>query len=63
MKLIKKGDLGERVWAGSCRNCKSEFEALEKELKVTHEQRDGSFAHIGCPECGALAGSAVIMHR
>jgi hypothetical protein len=62
MKLIRKGNLKERVWGGSCRECNSEFEALEKELDITHDQRDGSFAHADCPECGAKAGSAVILY-
>ena len=63
MKLIKKGNKKDKIWAGSCRSCDSEFEAPENELNVTHDQRDGSFAHANCPECGAKAGSsAVIMY-
>jgi RNase P subunit RPR2 len=53
MKILKRGIIpAERIWRGTCQNCKSEFEALEKELKITHDQRDGDYASAKCEVCG-----------
>ncbi len=52
MKIIKRGLLPDlRIWRGVCRTCKSEFEALESELNVQNDQRDGAWALKGCTEC------------
>lgn len=54
MKLIKKGIIpAERIWRGTCRNYNSEFEAFEKELTITYDQRDGNFAIAKCGICGS----------
>jgi len=59
MKITKKGTpASERIWLGTCRNCKSEAEATESEMThITHDQREGgSFSWEKCPVCGAGAG-------
>ena len=65
MKCTKVGRNHERLWTGSCRNCGSEFEDTWENIKkqgFENYQRDGSFAHRACPQCGAKAGSAVILY-
>ncbi len=60
MKITKKGTLpSERVWVGTCRNCKSEAEATESEMThINYDQREGSsFSWKKCPVCGAGTGS------
>lgn len=46
---------GERVWKGRCRECKSEAQARENEMKnIQHDYREGgSFSWEVCPVCGA----------
>jgi hypothetical protein len=55
MKVINRGiPSSERLWRGTCCNCKSEVEAKERELKhITYDQRDGSFSWEVCPVCRA----------
>ena len=54
MRIIKQGRLpGDRIWHGTCHNCKTEAEAEERELQITHDQRDGPFGECKCPLCGA----------
>jgi hypothetical protein len=63
MKLIQKGnDPKDRIWRGTCGKCKSKFEATQRELDITHDQRDGDFAHADCSECKAKAPAAVVMY-
>lgn len=57
MRLIRKGTpKSEQIWAGTCRNCRSEFEAKRGELVVTDDQRDGPFAWHQCSVCDAGSG-------
>lgn len=52
MKIIKRGVLPqERVWSGTCHTCGTQAECFEAELKVTHDQRDGTFGQTDCPVC------------
>lgn len=54
MKIIKKGMLpAERVYRETCAACGTVFEFTEKEAKVCHDQRDGSYLYIDCPLCSA----------
>jgi len=53
MTIIKQGKVpGDRVWRGTCFNCSSVMEALEKELNISTDIREaGMFAHTKCPVC------------
>jgi hypothetical protein len=52
MKVVRKGVIPEdKKWFGTCSNCKSQVEAIGKELKVTSDQRDGTFGEAPCPIC------------
>ena len=53
MKIIQKGRLPkDRVWRGTCSNCRAVVEALESELTgIQGDQRDGPFSREECPEC------------
>ena len=53
MRIIEKGKLPEeRLWLGTCYNCKSKIEAKEKELSnIGHDQRDGWYGDGKCPLC------------
>jgi endogenous inhibitor of DNA gyrase (YacG/DUF329 family) len=52
MKILKQGALPEeKVYRSKCHHCKTEFEYQQKEAKLTHDQRDGSFLTIACPFC------------
>jgi hypothetical protein len=52
MRMTKRGqDPKFEVWTATCMNCKSEYEAQRRELKVEDTQRDGSFAHATCEVC------------
>lgn len=63
MKMTKPGiKKSEKIWTGSCRQCKAEFIATEDELTITYCQRDGNFAHHDCDYCSAKAGNAVIFY-
>jgi hypothetical protein len=66
MKLIKAGNKLKRIWRGTCRNCESEFEDTEENVrrgKVESCIREREeFAHRDCPECGRKAGGAVILY-
>ena len=56
MKITKRGTTtDEKIWRGTCRQCKSEAEAIEAELTyITFDQREGgSFSWEKCPVCGA----------
>jgi len=56
MKITKKGTLpSERVWKGTCQQCRSEIEAVESEMThITHDQREGGyFSWEKCPVCHA----------
>lgn len=54
MKVIKRGvPPTERVWRGTCSNCKSTMEEMESKLYApTHDQREGCMALEICPICG-----------
>jgi hypothetical protein len=54
MEIIRRGKPPEEsVWFGTCTNCKpnTELKALQKELKITYDQRDGTFGEANCPVC------------
>ena len=58
MKIVQKGlgyDAKAKWWAGkklSCDRCGCLFELEAKDaVKVTDDQREGSFGQIKCPEC------------
>lgn len=56
IKIIeKKIAPADKVWRGSCRNCKSVAECLRSDLKnITFDQREnGEFAWEKCQACGA----------
>lgn len=60
MEIIKRGKTkDEKIWMGSCRQCKSEAKAVEAEMThITHDQREGgSFSWEKCPVCGAGSNS------
>jgi len=53
MRITKRGfDPKFEIWTATCTNCKTEYEAERRELKVEDTQRDGSFAHKTCEVCG-----------
>lgn len=53
MEIIKHGSLpGERLWRGQCYVCGTIMLALQKELKITSDQRDGDFGEANCEICG-----------
>ncbi len=52
MKIIKRGKLpSQKKWRGTCRQCKTIVEALQEELSVTSDQRDGEIGTANCPVC------------
>jgi hypothetical protein len=53
MKCIKRGTLPqERIWTGTCNNCRSIYEALEGELTIENDIRENySFARAKCELC------------
>ena len=52
MKIITQGKLPEeREYTSTCSYCHTVFEYKEKEAKVTHDQRDGSYVTVNCPFC------------
>ena len=52
MRMTKRGkDPKFEIWKATCSNCKSEYEAQRRELKVEDTQRDGAFAHATCEVC------------
>lgn len=56
MKVIKRGTPpSEKIWTGTCGNCKSEMEEVESDLRNrrTGNQFDGPMAHETCPVCEA----------
>lgn len=59
MKVTRVGQIpANRIWVGTCRNCKSEAEAVESELThITYDQRDGAFSWEKCPVCGVGEGN------
>lgn len=65
MKVTKKGVIpSERIWRGSCRRCRCEVDAVERELptsKIVHDQREGG-AHcwMPCPECGTVEDALML---
>lgn len=55
MKIIKHGknfDDGKPI-KGKCDSCGCIVEATRKEITITHDQRDGGFASMKCPECSS----------
>lgn len=55
MKIIRHGVIPEEVpYQATCRNCHTEFEFLQREGKVTRDQRDGDFVSVHCPVCQTL---------
>lgn len=54
IKIIKRGVPPEyKLFYGTCRNCKTEVEFMEKD-GTRHEstsQRDGSYIEVVCPVC------------
>lgn len=55
MKVVKRGvPPSERIWMGTCHNCKSQMEEVETKLtNPRHDQRDGHMAQETCPVCGS----------
>jgi hypothetical protein len=52
VKILREGKLPEeRVWEGTCTICGTLAECRERELKVTHDQRDGTSGSAACPLC------------
>lgn len=67
MKLIKTGNKHKKIWRGTCRNCDSEFEDTDDNVRLGSvesptEERCYEFAHRDCPVCGRKAGQAVILY-
>ena len=67
MNCIKEGSPpAGKLWRGWCRKCHSVFEDLEENVrrgKVDRCPREQyEFAHRDCPQCGAAAGSGVILY-
>jgi len=63
MKCIKKSKKKDAVWRGTCRACKSAFEAIESELKTqTCPREHYRYAYRDCSECGAKGGMAIIFY-
>ena len=65
MKITKKGVPAiERVWVGTCRNCKSEAEAQESEMThITFDMReDCSFSWEKCPVCGVTGYGGMLFY-
>jgi len=53
MEILKHGVLpGEKEYIGDRYNCKCQVKFKQKEGRVTHDQRDGSFVSILCPTIG-----------
>ena len=66
MKLINAGNKHPGIGRGTCRNCDSEFEDTDENVRLGKvesciRERD-EFAHRDCPECGRKAGRAVILY-
>lgn len=55
MRVTKRGNPPcDRKWHGTCRKCEAEAEAVETELRVQDDTREGTqFAWHKCPVCGA----------
>lgn len=52
MQIIKKGiNPIYKKMAGTCRNCSTEIECIASEAEVHHDQRDGNYYTVKCPEC------------
>lgn len=52
MEIIKKGKLPEeQIFEGDCYYCNSLIRAKQKEIEVTHCQRDGTYGSGQCPVC------------
>jgi hypothetical protein len=52
MKILKQGLIPEEVvYTTTCAHCGTMFEFLQKEGKLTDDQRDGSYVSIECPTC------------
>lgn len=54
IEIIKRGQIPEeKKYRGCCSNCRTEFSFQQKDAKVSHDLRDGSFMTIACPVCKA----------
>lgn len=52
MRIIKKGKIkSEKVYACTCKECKTIFEFQQKEANICYDQRDGDVLQIACPLC------------
>jgi len=52
MKVIKSGKLPEeKSCQWTCKKCRAVIEAMKKEGKIFHDQRDGNAVIFNCPEC------------
>lgn len=52
VEILRRGTIyGERIHIVECSECGSRLKYKEKEVKVTHDQRDGTFITFVCPVC------------
>lgn len=54
MKILSRGIKPEdKIFRGTCSNCKTEYECLRHEGTYEYDQRDGGgFLRVTCPVCG-----------
>lgn len=65
MKITKRNTVpADRIWVGTCQNCKSEAEAEEKELKnISNDSMHGvPWSWEVCPVCGAGPYSGMLFY-
>lgn len=57
MKILSRGIKPEdKIFRGTCQNCKTEFECLRHEgTYFNGTQRDDAFLRVTCPVCGQSA--------
>jgi hypothetical protein len=56
MRIISPGQLPEeKLFKGTCSNCKTVFECKRSEGKFSSDQRDGSMLEVTCPFCNKKA--------
>ncbi|MBB5462894.1 RNase P subunit RPR2 [Paraburkholderia sp. Cpub6] len=52
MKIIQRGrPPSEREWKFTCTNCRTIFECMQSEGRLTSDQLDGDTLSIACPVC------------